>query len=197
MNYFMMLYDRRGIKDGARFEEFGGLTFPDYMFDKCVSLKENYSDDVTLEMDKGSEDRRALYDITNNINQLLITSEPFKEILETCDCGNVEFLPVSIKNQRDKIEKEKYYIVHLVDSIDYLNKEKSIIEYRALDESQIACVEDIELQHNNIPGGRSLFRADYYPNRYVVNEDLKNKIEDEEFEGMIFVPIEEYDSALF
>ena len=195
MNYFMMLYDDRNINDGAWFEKFDGLTFPNYMFNKCVSLKDKFSDDVILEMDKDDPENRVLYDMVENIIQLPIISEPFKEMLQNCDCGNVDFLPVSIKNHRNKIEKEKYYIVNLVDSVDYINKEKSTIEYDPMDESKIFSIENIALK--KIPEGRSLFRADYYPARYVVSEDLKNKIEDEELEGMIFIPIEKYGSALF
>ncbi len=195
MNYFVMLYDEEEIDDGANFEEFSNLPFEDYMFDKCISLKDKYSDDVLLIMDKGEANWRVLYDITDNIFRLLIVSEPLKEILETFDCGDIEFLPVSIKNQRDKIEKEQYYIAHLVDSVDYIDTEKSTVEYRSMNESRIFSVENITLK--KIPENRDLFRADYYPNCYVVSERLKNKIEEEEFEGILFVPIEKFSSTKY
>ena len=164
------------------------------MFDECVSLKDKFSsDDVILEMDKGDPNDRVLYDMTNNIFRLLIVSEPFKEMLQKTDCGNVEFLPVLIKNQREKIEKEKYYIVNL---IDYIDKDKSTIDYDPMDESAIFSVEEINVINKNIPENRDLFRAEYYPNRYIVSENLKNKIEDEEFEGIKFIPIEEFNSAI-
>ena len=197
MNCFVMLYDSRSINDGAWFEKFSNLAFPDYMFNECMPLKNKIDDNVVLNMDKDDPDGRVLYDMVENIFKILIISEPFKKILETCNCGNVEYLPISIKNQRDKIEKEKYYIVNLIDSIDYIDKDKSTIEYSSLDEKTIFSVENTNLNIKNIPENRDLFRADYYPKRYIVSEKLKNKIEDEELEGMIFVPIEEYDSALF
>jgi hypothetical protein len=61
-----------------------------------------------------------------------------------------------------------------------------------MDESKIHSVKNITLQ--TIPENRDLFRADYYPNCYVVSE---NKIEDEEFEVMKFTPLDEkFDSVI-
>ena len=197
MKYFIMLYESKSINDGAILETYSNLPFPDYMFDKCVSLEEKIFGNIILEMDKDDPDSRVLYDMVDNIDQLPVVSEQFKEMLQHCDCGNVEFLPISIKNHRDKIEKEKYYIVNLIDSIDYIDKEKTTIKYSHMNESQIRTVKNLCLKLENIPENRDLFRADYYYNRYVVSEDLKNKIDDEEFEGMIFVPIEEFNSVLF
>ena len=194
MNYFMMLYDDRNINDGAWFDKFDVFEFPDYMFNKCVSLKDKISADFILEMNKEDPEGRVLYDMADNIIQLLIISEPFKELLQNYDCGDVEFLPVSIKNQRDKIEKEKYYIVNLVDSVDYIDTEKSTIKYRAMDESVIFKVKNLSMKE--ISKSIDLFRADYYPKRYVVSEDLKNKNEDDELEGMKFIPIDEFNSAI-
>jgi hypothetical protein len=64
-----------------------------------------------------------------------------------------------------------------------------------MDESKISSVENITLK--TIPENRDLFRADYFPKCYVVSEDLKNKIEDEELEGIKFIPLDEnFDSDI-
>ena len=46
MNYFMMLYDSRSINDGAWFEKFSNLAFPDYMFNECIPLKNKIDNKV-------------------------------------------------------------------------------------------------------------------------------------------------------
>jgi len=193
MKSFIMLYDTEDADGGAYFDKFTNeFPFPDYTFGDCISLEDQFPDDVIIEMSKDYPDDQIIYDMIENISQLLIISKPFKDLLQNHDCGNVEFFPVLLKNQQDEIEKETYYLVNLFDSIDYIEKEK------AADESSNYSAQDIiSNKLKNIPENRDMFRSEHFANRYIVTEKLKNKIEDEKFTGMIFVPLEEYNSESY
>ena len=192
-----MLLPDRDSDDGAFLEELSASPVEDFEFFDCIALKDRFPSDVVMDMSKDDPDMRVLYDIVENLDSLLIVSEPFKELLMKFDCGEVEFLPVKIRNQRDKIEATNYFIVNLVDSVDYINKKETKIEFSALDNSLISSIENIVLKEDGIPAEKALFRSNEFPKGYVVSETLKNTIEDANMENVKFVETSEYDSALY
>jgi hypothetical protein len=183
--------------DGAFLSELSASPIDNFEFRNCIAVKDRFPNDVIMEMSKEDPDLRVLYDIVENINTLLVVSEPFKEILQKFDCGDVEYLPVTIRNQRGKIEPTAYFIVNLVDSVDYINKKETKIEFSALKKSLISSIENIIINEEGIPADRALFRSAEFPKGYVVNDALKNAIENANMENVKFVEASEYDSALY
>lgn len=190
-----MLLDEE-IDDGARIEEHSILPFEDYEFDEFIKLKDQFPADVVYKMEREVDEWRVLYDTVNNMFRLLMISKPFKTLLEKEDCGDVEYLPIAIMDKRGKIASPDYFVANLLDSVDYIDLDKSIVEYSALDETRIFDIEKLILKEDRIPNGRALFRTSIYPTTYIVSDRLKKKIEKAGLSGMMFIPVDKYDSTL-
>jgi len=185
------------IDDGAFLKEFSIKKIEDIEFQKSIKLADRFPDDVVMAMDNEDPNWRVLYDVVNNLNSLLIVSDAFKKLLEDFDIGQAEFLKIKIKDQRDKIVKEDFYIVNLLDSVNYINTKESTIDYSALDSSRVSSIRNIILQEDCIPKDRALFRSRIMPNRYVISQELEKNIRIRELEGILCVPTDKYDSAFY
>jgi hypothetical protein len=195
MKYFFLITDPDN-NDRAFLEELSAAPVEDYEFGECISLEKRFPKGVVMSMSKDDPDFRVLYDVVNNMDSLLIVSKPFKELLEKEDCGKIEYLPISIKDQRNKIASTDYFIVNLIDSVDYIDNEKSTVVYSALDDDLIVDIQKVVLNEKNIPKGCSLFRSKSYPFGYVVSDKLKKAIEKANMENIKFVEAAKFDTSL-
>jgi hypothetical protein len=191
-NYYCLCRDRE-IEDGASIIKHDDLPFKDYKFKEAISLKEHFKEPVAFYMDKDLEDARLCYDVLDNRWSLLLISERMMNAIKDSDCGKVEFLPVKIIDQRNKPIKVPYYIVNTLESVDYIDENKSTLRYSRLIAEDINIVHKLELDMPRIPENRDIFRTKKFSLVYIVSQRLKNKLEQLGLEGLVFVPTDEYD----
>ncbi len=194
MNYYYIKPDSRA-ENRACLNKFDNIPFEEFQFRKCEPLQHQLEDELIYEMND-NEEARVLYDCVYNINSCLVISEPLRLLLSEFNCGNCEFLPVRVKDQREKIVPEKFFIVNLIDDIEYMDLDKTIIRYSHLIKTDISKIKNVVINDKNIPQDRDLFRSKNYSSGYVISERLKNRIEEEELEGIRFYNVAKFNSAV-
>ncbi len=193
MNYYYIKPDT-DAENRACLNKFDNIPFKKFKLRKCEPLQHLLEEELIYKMND-NEEARVLYDCVYNISGSLVISEPFRQLFSEFNSGNCEFLPVRVKDQRGKIVPEKFFIVNLIDDIEYMDLDKTIIRYSHVDETAISYVENVVVKNRNIPQDRDIFRSKSYSSGYVISERLKNRIEEEELEGIIFYDVKTFNSA--
>lgn len=190
----MFLSDKK-IDSSAYLEIHNDWGVDDFEFAECKSLIKNFRTDAEYTMRKDCDEERVLYDRVKNGDGLLVVSTRFKDILTGLDCGNVEYLKITILDQRDQKYKKPHYIVNLIGSVNYIDQEKSIIKMSRLDKDRIRSIKKLVVKNSIIPDGRVLFRAANFPNVVVVSDEFKRLTEDHKLEGLRFIDTDDYNSV--
>jgi len=139
---------------------------------------------------------RKLNDLQNNTLEIHVVSRALRETLVEVGCKNVEFLPIVILNHRGKVASDEYSIANVLGAVDCLDREQSKYKMDALVRTKVDSIEKLVLRVDRIPEDLHLFRLKDRPETHLVSEALKGAIEAKRLTGMVFVPIDEYDSDL-
>ncbi|QSQ20742.1 hypothetical protein JY651_36755 [Pyxidicoccus parkwayensis] len=129
--------------------------------------------------------------IPNSLN-LLFASERLKVFLEEHSGARIEFLPIQLQNQKDRLVPEPYYLLNLLEVVECVDLEKSKFRRSAMDPEFIAWFNHLVLDEARIPPQAKLFRLKEKPNLILVREDLAQTIIDADYNGMMFLYLEEY-----
>lgn len=136
-----------------------------------------------------TQKRRRLTDMLATGGNLIV-SPRMMEILSQFDVGFLEFFPVPVRNTwDDKIVD--YFFVHVLSSIDFIDKEKSDITwyedgYGGVEKARSLIIDETKLQ------GRKVFRSpDLFQDTFV-SEEVKVALEAAQLTGITFVSVDEY-----
>jgi hypothetical protein len=140
---------------------------------------------------------RRLYASQANTLGLLVVSKEFRCVLEEVGCNNIEYLPISITDHRGKLASADYCIVNALDPVDAMDREHSIYENNALIPSRVSTLEKLVLREDRLEPQLHLFRLTNAPQFHIVSDALRRATEKKKLKGMLFVPTEEFDNALY
>ncbi|MFY0564524.1 imm11 family protein [Archangium lansingense] len=168
-----------------------------YMFEKGTPLLGWFPADAQFTMDPEFPKARRLCGLQHNTLGLIVVSKEFKTALEEFGCENIEFLPISILNHRGKLASADYFIANVIGLTDCMDREKSTYKNNALIPTQISSCSKLVLREDAIPEQLHFFRLGNAPRIHVVTEKLKQELERRKLTGLLFVPVEEYNTALY
>jgi hypothetical protein len=157
-----------------------------------------YPKDARIRMSKRYRGVK-LDSLIGNTNGYLIVKKPVQDVIEaTCESVEIEYLPFTLYNQKNRVQSTEYVIVNPIGSLDCLNLKASEIEY--LDEpgdpyhGEVVDVEKVVLDPGKL--GRktpALFRIKEKPNQYVISEELAEAFKKKGFTNIILTEIEQQD----
>ena len=78
-----------------------------------------------------------------------------------------------------------------------MDRERSAYENNPLIPSKIISCSKLVLREDAIPRQLRIFRLTNAPGIHIITESLKQEMEKRGLTGMLFVPIEEYDTDIF
>lgn len=169
-----------------------GDDFPkSYELDEGVSISHWFPGDVTfgLSQDHGIQ----LTDSIPNVLGVHLVSEKLKGILEREADANFEFYPVKIRNQKGRLVKVQYYLAHLLDTLDCMDKKRSDIEVDNLDKSRAFRIRRLAFYEKSIPAKTKIFGLQERKEQWFIRRDLAVKIyREENCRGMIFTKLEDF-----
>ena len=140
---------------------------------------------------------RTLYDLQNNTLQILVVSKALRSVMERFDGQHIEFLPITLRDHRDKVASTEYSIVNVLGLTECVDRANSSFSVDPFIPTRISHVDKLVLLQDALPTDRHLFRLKERPWAHLVSETLKKAIEDEGLTGMSFVPPEEFASAMY
>jgi hypothetical protein len=106
----------------------------------------------------------------------LIVSERVKQVIEAHCQDEAEYLPVSIKNHKGRIEKGQFYYINPIEAEDVLNYEASDIRWT--DDKKVVGVDSFVFARDKLKVmPKHLFRVKESPKQYFSSETLIQAIQ--------------------
>jgi hypothetical protein len=137
---------------------------------------------------------RKLIDLQHNSDRLHVISPRFKELLE--GDAQIEFIPIQLLNHRGGVASNDYTIANFLSVGDCLDRDRSDYVKDSFDPDDIFGIRKFVVNEAGIPADANIFRLKGCLTTIIVKEPLKEKIEAAGMDGPLFVPVEEFDSAL-
>jgi len=198
MNYYVLVLDR-DIPGTAIFKKHPPEVLErvkGYKFSKAISLEKDFPVDARYQMSSDYPDDRLLTDMQDNVMGLLIVSEPLANIIEEVK-NNVELLPIKLLDHRGKIAGDKYFIANIIGTIQCLDEEKSDVVASELNENEIFGIEKLVIDKAKIPDDTHIFRLGKMPRLILISEVIKNKIEEENLNGMLIIDLDQFNTTRY
>jgi hypothetical protein len=124
-----------------------------------------------------------------NTRSMLLVAEGFKNIIESVCAGvEIEYLPVTIHDQRKRPYGRSYFIVNPIGTFDCLDLQKSDIEWDSDEPKELIRLNEPVLDRKKTQDAPELFRIKEDSRRYVVGPRLVQAMEQQaqHFENILW-----------
>ncbi len=157
-----------------------------------VPLLHELSGSVTFDMDPDFPTDLRLLDNMRNIDKLAVTSKRLKEAIEAKQVTDVEYLPVSIIDHKGRTASSDCFVVHQLNSVDAIDRERSVFEMSDIVPEDIDVIQKLVLDPERIPRHRHMFRLKNFGELILVRRDLADALSQGGFTGLTWQEIETY-----
>jgi hypothetical protein len=166
---------------------------------KGISRADDFPADAEFHMHPDRIYNTLLVDSLKNINLFIVASLRLTNFFREWGLEDVEYLPVSIIDHKQKAIEESYTIIHPINPVDCLDVENCGAEWSALDKTAINYLEQLALKDDFINKekrvlnvDRKLFKPKFFNRVTFVRRDLAEAINAEGFSGIEWVEISDY-----
>ena len=170
------------LHNPAHLDELKG--YDGYDFPEGKPIGTAWPRNVKALMSKMYRTHNKLYDDVPNPFGAKVCSKRVVDFLRSKELPNLEFLPVTIIDTHDKPVKKDYFIVHVLQPQDALDKRASKAQMNALDKTMITEVESFVLKPERIDPALKLFRLHGVYDELVVEKELAEEIAAQGFQGV-------------
>ncbi|MDF1884153.1 hypothetical protein JHD49_09395 [Sulfurimonas sp. SAG-AH-194-C21] len=153
---------------------------------ESIMGKKPQFDYLPIEMEAEIDEDVVFTDIINPGVPLF--SHKMKTALDGLGVTNIDYYPVNIIDEDSKDVLAEYFLAIVTDIIPCLDIEKSLFKDSALGQAFISKFVIDERKTK----GLNLFRFHNIPGLMIINEELKNKLSQIDFEGISFKHTDEY-----
>ncbi|MFE8599039.1 imm11 family protein [Archangium violaceum] len=162
----------------------------EHQLSEGVSVKGWYPADVEMEL----SDQRGikLADSVPNIMSLLIVSEKLKALMEERSGAQLEFLPVRLRDQKQRLVQKPYYVMNVLGTVECVDLERSKFRRSHIIPERIFRFFHLILDESKIPPDKKIFRLKEDPSLVIIREDLCEDILRAKVEGVMFLEMDEY-----
>ena len=164
----------------------------DWQLKKGISRITSFPQDAFFHMDNQYKKNVRLTDNLININSVIVASKRLKEFLEAKKFKNIEYLPVSVINHKDRIASKDYFIIHPITTQDCLDIDKSGCTWSSINPTNIIDVDKLVIDESRIDLNVQLFRLKYFYPPVFVRKDLAEEITQAGFTGLLWLELDEY-----
>jgi hypothetical protein len=114
-----------------------------------------------------------LPDIVSNTWTLLIVHARVKEIIEAVNRGPTEYLPLAIRNHKNRVASKDYFVVNPLHTYDVVDVEASTIKWF---EGDVVEVEKYVLDPYKVKNAPDLFRPNEVPEHYFISKRIASRL---------------------
>lgn len=163
---------------------------------KGISHASDFPSGVTFRMDSRKPTDTLLVDNVKNTQNVVIISEKTKVFLEAQEIADVEFLPITILDHKEREMEEPYFIFHPIHNVDCLDLDKTSPRWSAIDDTVMKSVKRLVIDKSQLPEDKAYFRPRYYTARPIVTKALADAVLKEGLTGVQFLPVSEVSGRL-
>jgi hypothetical protein len=153
-----------------------GINMQSWRIFKGERLAPVYPADARIALRKENRGAKLTSFIGNTMSMLLVASDIKRLIENVCGGLDVEYLPVTILDQRKRAHGKGYYIVNPMGVLDCLDLDKSDIEWTDDQPPEVVGVEELVLSRKKMKGAPELFRIREEPSNYVFGPKLADAL---------------------
>lgn len=150
-----------------------------------------FPDDAHLAMDPDLPYDTRLTDNLANLDLQIIVSTRLKDQLEALRLPNVEYLPVAIRNHKNR-SAGTYFVVHPLAPVDCLDLPRCGATFGAVDKDHILDLERLAIDPNRLDPRRPLFRPKAYYQVTLVTRELASALSAGGFTGLRWIEVDDY-----
>ena len=187
--FFVWQY--RPVRGACVLNEFSGLD-ESFRLAEGVPLQEGFPGNVAFHMDPDFPDQLKLVDNLSNSDDCMIASPRLRQAIEDHQPAKVEYLPVSIIDHRGRVASSEYVIVHPIDPIDCIDRERSKFEESAITPGLISYLDKMVIDGTRVPPDRAIFRLKDFWAATLVRADRAKSLAAQGFSGLDFVPASKF-----
>ncbi|MET1254932.1 imm11 family protein [Aliikangiella maris] len=137
-----------------------------------------------------------LHDFVESMNRFHIINNKVRSVFEKLKLSNLEYLPISIKDNNQQLVSQDYYILNPLGSVNFIDMEKSEYTIDDFDETQIDFIQKL-IAKKDIPESARLFRASTMMDRIFIHDDVKEALEAENITGYKLMPADGWEGFDF
>jgi hypothetical protein len=151
-----------------------------------ISLAKEFPSDAVMRMTQRHKKNTALLDDVASFSMMKVCSPRLVEFLRGFNLKNVEFLPVTVLDHKDRVASKDYCIVHPIVLQDALDVEASEASYNAITPEEIDCVEQTVLDMGKLDPEVRLFRLKAFIIPVFLDKAIADEIQAKGFKGGTF-----------
>ncbi|MBW2690369.1 MAG: hypothetical protein JRC99_10625 [Deltaproteobacteria bacterium] len=123
-------------------------------------------------------------DVVPNVFNVLIVSKRVRDILQSEDVSDVEYLPFVILDKKGRIKSKDYCVANLIGSVDCLDAANSVFKDDPLEKGQIIDIECLNIIKEKVPEDKKLFRLEQRRHLFIIRNDLLQRLQGDEITGL-------------
>lgn len=152
----------------------------------------DWPDNISLTFSADFPDSVELTDNIRNTHGWLIASAALRNIIQTHQTDDLEFLPVSIHNHKGRVAADDCSIVNFLQLTEVVDRSASVFRVDAAYDDQISKYDKLSLLKEIEEHGPAILRMKETPMLILVREDLARAIESAGMTGIAFVSTDTY-----
>lgn len=157
-----------------------------------VPRASDFPSDALFRMSDDHPKDIGLTDNLMNIGTLLVASARLKRFFEIKNIINLEYLPVSIVNHKNRVASRDYFIVHPTVAQDCLDVQASGCTYSSIIPADIIHVDSLVIEPARVDPLAGLFRIKNFGEPLLIHRELAIKLLEADFTGLYFRELGEY-----
>ena len=163
-----------------------------YQLDEGVSRQNGWPEDAYFQYAEHRKEGMILTDWAKNIDEWLVVSDRFKQLLQQKEIPYLEFLRVQIRNHKGKPVDDDYWIVNFIKHHEGVDRNKSDFDEDLGNEGEIFSFDKLVLSQEILDLSPLIFMLKEQAGVVVVSAGLAEELRSAEFTGFRLVPVDEY-----
>jgi hypothetical protein len=148
-------------------------------------LADTWPADMTFSMNPERPKDKALIDYISNLEGLLLASPKLVTFLRGQSLPDLEFLPVTILDHKQRVASKDYAIVNSHRVIDCVDQQASDFQWDGLQDRSMV-VKRLALKADALGENDRLIRPKFVPGKVLYRADLREALKAQQFTGLGF-----------
>ena len=157
-----------------------------------VPFAAKFPADAVMRMTQRHKKNTALIDDVASFSVMKVCSPRLVEFLRSKDLKNVEYLPITILDHKERVTSKDYCIVHPIHLQDTLDVAESEPEFNAIIPTEIDSVKRVALDPKRLDPEVRLFRLKGFFSPVLLDKAIADEMAARGFKGSVFTPLAEY-----
>jgi len=153
---------------------------------KGLRMDSRYPLDTQFSMSKKKHGIVVSDYICNSLLMCMVSSR-LKSIFENEAEAEIEFLPFTLINHKERIVATDCYLANIIGTMDCIDMEKTDARKSLSEPGTFMYIFRLYLDQKQIDKNRKLFRLKQEPSVIIIRDDLRNILEDNNITGIKYI----------